>query len=577
MQCASATPEFPSTGISKFVGATFAERAIALWMAAPKVYEDDVGWDLHLANAPGPRKRDQTPRRGGNLSISLGKTYIAGDLLAEFTRRNSDRALANKTDFFDVILEVNADAPGGARAARGLILRQLVQDHQDLAAGSALYRNAVLVTEDRKRIKRLTPSAGRVQANKSVLTDRYIFARLSRNAIEMLANASIAFPENKQTHVRALHKIWLDHDIEPYVFQSSRTIKADAAAVAFSARGDSIVWAVADSGIDGKHPHFQTHKTLQLPDGLRHLDFTQGDIVFDEDMPSALEDVAGHGTHVAGIIAGECGAGSKITVTRRVQQNEKRYNDVTEPGPERISGVAPLCKLMSLKVLDDALKGKASTLIAAIGYLQRVNNNGQRLRVHGINLSVGYEFDVEWFAAGRSPLCNEVDRLVKSGVVVVAAAGNAGFGRVSTHNASQEQAALVGTISDPGNAEQCITVGSTHRDMPHAYGVSFFSAKGPTADGRAKPDLLAPGERIISASANESADGEAHYKELSGTSMAAPHVSGAIAAFLSIRGEFIGRPDAVKELFLSTATDLKRLPQFQGRGLLDLMRAIQAV
>jgi len=546
-------------------------------MASPKVYGDAVGRDTQLAKAPGPRKRDQTPRSRSNPSIALGKTYIAGDLLAEFARRNNGRALAKKTDFYDVILEVNADAPGGARVARGLILRHLLQDHDDVAAGSALYRSAVLMTEDEKRITRLTASAGSIEANKSVLTDRYIFARLSRPAIEMLANASIVFPEKTQPLVRALYKVWLDHDLEPYVFKSSRTIKADAAAVAFSARGDSIVWAVADSGIDSKHPHFQTHKTLQLPDGLRHLDFTQGDIVFDEDMPGALEDIAGHGTHVAGIIAGECGPGAKIKVTRRVQKNELRYNDVTEPGPERISGVAPLCKLMSLKVLDDDHKGKASTLIAAIGYLQRVNNNGQRIRVHGINLSVGYEFDVEWFAAGRSPLCNEVDRLVKSGVVVVTAAGNAGFGRVNAYNASQEQAALLGTISDPGNADQCITVGSTHRDMPHAFGVSFFSAKGPTADGRAKPDLLAPGERIISASANESANGEAHYKELSGTSMAAPHVSGAIAAFLSIRGEFIGRPEAVKELFLSTATDLKRLPQFQGRGLLDLMRAIQAV
>jgi len=58
--------------------------------------------------------------------------------------------------------------------------------------------------------------------------------------------------------------------------------------------------------------------------------------------------------------------------------------------------------------------------------------------------------------------------------------------------------------------------------------------------------------------------------------MAAPHVSGAIAAFLSVRREFIGRPLAVKELFLSTATDLRRAPQFQGRGLVNLFRALQA-
>jgi hypothetical protein len=59
--------------------------------------------------------------------------------------------------------------------------------------------------------------------------------------------------------------------------------------------------------------------------------------------------------------------------------------------------------------------------------------------------------------------------------------------------------------------------------------------------------------------------------------MAAPHVSGVIAAFLSIRREFIKRPEEVKRIFLSTATDLKRAPYFQGQGLVDLMRAIQSV
>ena len=67
------------------------------------------------------------------------------------------------------------------------------------------------------------------------------------------------------------------------------------------------------------------------------------------------------------------------------------------------------------------------------------------------------------------------------------------------------------------------------------------------------------------------------YIEDSGTSMAAPHVSGVIAAFLSIRREFIGRPEAVKEIFMTTATDLRRDRSFQGRGLVDLMRAIQSV
>ena len=87
---------------------------------------------------------------------------------------------------------------------------------------------------------------------------------------------------------------------------------------------------------------------------------------------------------------------------------------------------------------------------------------------------------------------------------------------------------------------------------------------------RAKPDLVAPGEKIISCAAGATRDQikeeavDCDYVEDSGTSMAAPHVSGVIAASLSVRREFIGRPERVKEIFLSTATELKREKYFQG-------------
>lgn len=158
------------------------------------------------------------------------------------------------------------------------------------------------------------------------------------------------------------------------------------------------------------------------------------------------------------------------------------------------------------------------------------------------------------------------------------AAGNAGYGTVAQYGGNIERASHVGTIMDPGNAALAITVGSTHRDRPHSYGVSYFSSKGPTADGRMKPDLVAPGERIISCDATIKGEkGEVRFKEDTGTSMAAPHVSGAIAAFLSVRTEFRGQPERVKEVFMSGATDLKRRPEYQGAGLIDLMRALQAV
>jgi serine protease AprX len=231
-----------------------------------------------------------------------------------------------------------------------------------------------------------------------------------------------------------------------------------------------------------------------------------------------------------------------------------------------------------MKVLDDGGQGEVSNIIAAVDRIQTMNDHGRNIKIHGVNLSVGYEFDPSWFACGQTPVCVEVDRLARSGVVVVIAAGNTGYGLL-TANQRPTGAGMMLTINDPGNADLPITVGSTHRDAPHTYGVSYFSSKGPTGDGRMKPDIVAPGERILSCCTSAKAPRNAlnEYIEDSGTSMAAPHVSGVIAAFLSIRREYVGRHEDVKRLFLSTATDLSRNPYFQGRGLIDLMRAIQSV
>ena len=125
--------------------------------------------------------------------------------------------------------------------------------------------------------------------------------------------------------------------------------------------------------------------------------------------------------------------------------------------------------------------------------------------------------------------------------------------------------------ADPGNADGVITVGSTHRMMPHNYGVSYFSSRGPTGDGRTKPDLVAPGERIDSCSLNN------YVETMDGTSMAAPHVSGAAALLMSRHRELIGQPRRIKEILCRTATDLGRERRFQGAGMVDVLRALQAV
>ncbi|MGA2598384.1 MAG: S8 family peptidase [Bryobacteraceae bacterium] len=381
-------------------------------------------------------------------------------------------------------------------------------------------------------------------------------------------------PPKDQVRYLTIRRIWLDFPINSLIDRSVSTVKADAARRAFLAEGKDVVWAVIDSGIDKNHKHFESLETFKVELPVDHVDFTGAG--------QPLTDGFGHGTHVAGIIAGGFTPDPKDSTPQLVAQRSKldktdQVETFNEPLTQ-IYGMAPSCKLVSMKVLDDSGNGGISNVLAAIDKIQQINDFGRNVKIHGVNLSVGYEFDPSWFACGQTPVCVEVNRLVRSGVVVVIAAGNTGYGALAA-NERPTGAGMTVTINDPANADLAIAVGSTHRDAPHTYGVSYFSSKGPTGDGRMKPDLVAPGERILSCCSSCGAPGSPTnvYVEKSGTSMAAPHVSGVIAAFLSIRREYIGDPEKVKELFLSTSTDLGRNPYFQGRGLVDLMRAIQSV
>lgn len=500
-----------------------------------------------------PEGSDPTPSDPRRIFVpeQLDKTVIAIPLLAKLRqeRKKAEGDAAHTPIKWAVVIDINLEhrdgREGALDTARGLIHAAIASAGHD-REGQAIHEA------------------------KSKRSQQYLFARLEGDVIREIV-------QRNEKVGRPIFRIWPDFDIRPLINKSISTVKADAARVSFSAFGKEIVWAVLDSGIQADHRHFEAHANVLRAGPLEPLDFTaEGD---------PLRDDFGHGTHVAGIIGGELMAtdGAPIhAVTRhRDEDGEIVHELISVPG---MMGMAPQCKLLSLKVLDGAGEGEASNLIAALEYIQELNGHGRRLVVQGVNMSVGYSFEPEWFACGQSPLCVEVERLVKSGVVVVVAAGNTGFGYNEPEFAGPTAAGLGVTINDPGNADLAITVGSTHRDMPHIYGVSYFSSKGPTGDGRLKPDLVAPGEKILSAAAGsryaraaENVDGEPDYVEDSGTSMAAPHVSGVIAAFLSVRREFIGRPDRVKDIFLSNATDLNRDRHFQGRGLVDVMRAIQSI
>lgn len=529
-----------------------------------------------------------------NLHASIIRRLLAENDRPLATGEERDRPIVQiHPTRYEIIIDLNLEYPGGREAARRWVFNNIEQ------------------AKDNANVH----DAGQdIHLKKDQRESSYVFARLEARVIKGLVDLDIAEAKSKAEarnraaspdnstgapkvdprNFRAIFRIWPDFEISAYINKSIATVKADAAQNSFSAHGAGITWAVMDSGIKHDHEHFLKYNNVDKY-STWHKDFTV-------DGSGPFDDENGHGTHVAGIIAGEwrvtaealtsaeaptSTAESKpavripIAVSRYLKKDSEDVEYQQIKLVEGMRGMAPRCKLVSLRVLDENGKGSVSNLIGAIGHIQEINGYGRRLLIHGVNMSLGYNFEPEWFACGQSPLCVEVDRLVKTGVVVVVAAGNTGYGTLKS-SIGATAAGMALTINDPGNADLAITVGSTHRDMPHVYGVSYFSSKGPTGDGRLKPDLVAPGEKIISCATGllkkEGAHGmECDYVETSGTSMAAPHVSGAIAAFLSVRIEFIGKAERVKEIFLASATDLRRDRYFQGAGLVDLMRAIQSI
>lgn len=381
--------------------------------------------------------------------------------------------------------------------------------------------------------------------------------------------------------------------------EACATVKADAAYRLFDVSCADITWAVADSGIDAAHPGFKdaegksrvtaTYDFARLRDlldpaysrtnggepganpvlaelaaaaGIKKkraaelldniyrsyetqlLDWSSIEPLLKVETPSVPTD--GHGTHVAGIIGGHYEAGDAV-----------------------VRGMCPDIRLIDLRIIADTGENTEFAVIAALQLVRYLNSHNQYIVVHGVNLSLSIPHVVESYACGRTPVCDECERLMSSGATIVAAAGNYGYHRFQTDKGLFAGYATV-SITDPGNADSVITVGATHRRDPHTYGISYFSSRGPTGDGRMKPDLVAPGERIESLLP----DGNTGF--LDGTSQATPHVSGAAAMLMARYPELNRQPQRIKQILCETATDLGRERAFQGHGLLDVLRALQS-
>jgi serine protease AprX len=260
--------------------------------------------------------------------------------------------------------------------------------------------------------------------------------------------------------------------------------------------GQGIGVAVLDSGIS---PH------LALKNVVANVNFVSG--------TTGTTDVFGHGTHVAGIVGG---ANTKYT---------SLYT----------GGIAPGAQIVNVRVLGGDGTGLTSDVIAGMEW---VIANRSRYNIRVINLSLGHPVTEP---SATDPLCEEVAKATSLGLNVVAAAGNAGKSADGQHE-------VLGGIASPGNSPFAITVGAlnTWQTMSRADdSVTTYSSRGPTKYELAvKPDVVAPGNKIVSLEASGSylsttypalhvaGYGTNAYMRMSGTSMAAPMVSGAIALLL---------------------------------------------
>src|SRR6185503_10733874 len=351
----------------------------------------------------------------------------------------------------------------------------------------------------------------------------------------------------------------LNRDVTP-MGRVSRTTGADQVRTSggntnSSLDGTGIGIAVLDSGIDAAH-----HAFLNRSNGVR--------VVYSEDFTGEgrTDDPYGHGTHVASLAAGN----GRIS--------NKEY-----------MGIAPNANLINLRVLNSQGIGTAAQVLRALDWVA-TNRAAYNIRV--VNMSLGMAAIDSYL---NDPVCRAVRRLVDAGVVVFAAAGN--NGKDSDGNK------LYGHIHSPGNEPSAITVGAANTfgtDDRSDDTVASFSSRGPTRsfitdqngvrhyDNLIKPDLVAPGNKLIEAMAADnylvahnpslnagiSGSDQRNMMFLSGSSMATPVAAGTAALMLQANPSLT--PNLVKALLMYSAQPLAGFNMLeQGAGQLNAAGAVQ--
>lgn len=317
----------------------------------------------------------------------------------------------------------------------------------------------------------------------------------------------------------SIYRLAEDIDIDYISFDSKVFALLDIASASVEANlphrrgytGEGVTVAIIDTGTS-------PHSDLLVPNE-RIVGFK--DFVNNRSSPY---DDNGHGTHIAGIIAGS-GYSSNGKYT----------------------GIAPKANILPIKALDENGSGNTSDIIKAISWAIETKN---QYNTKIINLSLGSPVNNP---CSKDPLCKATKEATDNGLVVVVAAGNSGPSKKS--------------ILSPGISPNVITVGAVDdKRTPNTSDdtIASFSSRGPTKEGLNKPDIVAPGVNIMSLS-NTKQNG---YTSLSGTSMATPVISGAIALLLEKENNL--SPNEIKRRLAKSCIDLKEYKEDQGSGMISL-------
>ncbi len=489
----------------------------------------------------------------GATSSAAYAEYIAGNELLDglFKQVNlADELAASQKNENE---NSNADTQANSRGFQGAKISDDLQQIID-SGSSKGHVNVILQVDDVKggELAELFKQYG-IKINARMVHLGAIQAEVPVKALEALIARNDVHHVSLNSEVRAFGHLTATTGADAVRQQTTTSLLGITSS--YTLDGSGIGIAVMDSGIDAGHKSF-----LGTNNASR--------IVFSKDFTgeNRVDDPYGHGTHVAGIAAG----------------NGRISNG-------KYTGIAANANIINLRVLNKTGTGSAAALLSALDWAY-TNRTAYNIRV--VNMSLGM-LAVDSYK--NDPVCRAVRKLVDAGVVVVAASGNNGKG-----SAGQK---LYGRVHSPGIEPSAITVGATNTFGTNGRaddGMATYSSRGPTRgawrdtagvkhfDNVIKPDLVAPGNKIVSAESKNnllvtqqpglhvSLTNQENRKQMymNGTSMATPVAAGTAALMLQVNTKLT--PNMVKMLMMYTAQQLPGYNMFeQGAGQVNIEGAVR--